>query len=1062
MGWVSYSAVVVAAIAAHFYYHDLWVSLSSSPLRPITIVLPSGTNGDISILEYFLQFRHVKEVVLADTALSTIASRYVIIMNTESLLLLHQVDIDILVEVWVNETSGLKGYQIPCTGYTKDGRFELFDVPCLKLIGFGNSLLSDIRHSLSSQDDVQSWTISSNYSLTEVWPDELVTHSLRKRLFSPLISVIIPFYNIPGHRLSWLCDTLTSLRMQTFLDFDVILVNDASDSPDAMRFLQALGKWLDARRGIWSGGIELSEYGSDFRCIHDFATLSKYGISIQHSVSTSTSHPDPSIGLRVINHKENQGLSGARSSGVLATRAPYVFFLDPDDLLYPTALETLAYSAIGQLRGDTNFTSGVLKAFAYPSTLHYYAKKDVKLTRAFPSKMLTLESFLTSNPIPSSCLYSREVYLAIGGHCPRKHVQYFEDWDFWIRLNVLIGGTGTRDHALGVGVGDAKFIYRRHEEGQSTQFRRQLESETEPLELEKEIDPSDASLKELKKMNPSAFGGVSSAEVRALMSIRSSFYARLVADHAFSGDSGLAISEYVKKLAMDGEYLACYRELTRQSLGFEVDAKLFGLAYDTIDYRQFLQWSDVMRNSRNSIHDTSTTVKQIRILYLVPWAVTGGADLYDLHLIRALRQKYAAIPGLHVTIMSEREISFVEQTLRDDFERVSDLILDLQSIAPYSKEISREDSMLEFVWEYVLARNITMVVSRTTIVGYSLFQRVKSLRKRRDLTDDFRYVVDNIKLVDILHLYTPGDMSGWEWRSGQVWQVMSMRLVISEDLKMYLMGVVGSGCNAKLHESPTIKQAHMACDEEFDGQNIKVINPPALFDEWKLSNVAISTNNIPRIIFVGRFEEQKDPMLWLDVVSHLASLENMRNVEMEMYGSGSLEYALRTYLSQSELFLHLHSKKRFRMHPLVPHSDLGGVLLSSARTVLLMTSKYEGMSMMLLEAISIGVPVVYLDCSDRTGGGIKEVNKNLGEEVKRNLLFLVKPSFPDGVSSSGMGECDFDRKETRNLLALEVMRVLENIISWEERYELAEEVRRKYGPLRFNEEVQRAFAELIK
>ena len=47
-------------------------------------------------------------------------------------------------------------------------------------------------------------------------------------------------------------------------------------------------------------------------------------------------------GVRVLRHEKNQGLSGARMTGVNATKAPYVFPLDSDDMAIPGALGKMA------------------------------------------------------------------------------------------------------------------------------------------------------------------------------------------------------------------------------------------------------------------------------------------------------------------------------------------------------------------------------------------------------------------------------------------------------------------------------------------------------------------------------------------------------------------------------------------------------------------------------------------------------------------------------------------------------------------------------------------------
>lgn len=101
----------------------------------------------------------------------------------------------------------------------------------------------------------------------------------------PLISVIVPMFNVE----KFIPDCLESLRRQTFTEFECICVDDGS--PDRCAEIALQYAALDAR----------------FRLIR----------------------------------QDNQGLSGARNTGIRSATADFVFFLDSDDFLAPRALDTL-------------------------------------------------------------------------------------------------------------------------------------------------------------------------------------------------------------------------------------------------------------------------------------------------------------------------------------------------------------------------------------------------------------------------------------------------------------------------------------------------------------------------------------------------------------------------------------------------------------------------------------------------------------------------------------------------------------------------------------------------
>jgi len=107
---------------------------------------------------------------------------------------------------------------------------------------------------------------------------------------TPNTSVIIPVYNVE----KYLARCLDSVLAQTFTDFEIICVNDGStDNSPAI--------------------------------LADYQTRSP-------------------IKLKIIN-QANQGLSGARNSGLKVAEGKYVCFLDSDDFIHPQLLEITTYFA---------------------------------------------------------------------------------------------------------------------------------------------------------------------------------------------------------------------------------------------------------------------------------------------------------------------------------------------------------------------------------------------------------------------------------------------------------------------------------------------------------------------------------------------------------------------------------------------------------------------------------------------------------------------------------------------------------------------------------------------
>lgn len=183
----------------------------------------------------------------------------------------------------------------------------------------------------------------------------------------PKVSIIIPAYNA----MKYLPETLNSVWQQTFTDFEVIIINDGSNDN--------LEQWVSEIK--------------DSR-------------------------------LRLIS-QPNQGLSGARNTGILAAKGEYIAFLDADDLWANTKLEKqvkcleqnqltgLVYCWTKLMDAQGNLTGRILKSSV---------KDNV------------IESILQRNIIgcPSSVLAKTKCLEEVGFF--DTNIQYVEDWEMWIRM----------------------------------------------------------------------------------------------------------------------------------------------------------------------------------------------------------------------------------------------------------------------------------------------------------------------------------------------------------------------------------------------------------------------------------------------------------------------------------------------------------------------------------------------------------------------------------------------------------------------------------------------------
>lgn len=192
----------------------------------------------------------------------------------------------------------------------------------------------------------------------------------------PQISVIVPAYNAQ----QWLPACLDSVMAQTFSDFEVIIVDDGSTDATA-----AIAAGYAARDGR-------------FRPVS----------------------------------RSNGGLSAARNTGIDAACAPWLFFLDADDLLYRSALsrlietarETFAPIVVGRLMRSSD-----------PSVVD--SDPDEAVSPVFFTPDEALQSILYQEELSGSAcgvLFSAELFRTERF----REGCYYEDQDISCRLYPLV------------------------------------------------------------------------------------------------------------------------------------------------------------------------------------------------------------------------------------------------------------------------------------------------------------------------------------------------------------------------------------------------------------------------------------------------------------------------------------------------------------------------------------------------------------------------------------------------------------------------------------------------
>lgn len=155
-------------------------------------------------------------------------------------------------------------------------------------------------------------------------------------------------------------------------------------------------------------------------------------------------------------------------------------------------------------------------------------------------------------------------------------------------------------------------------------------------------------------------------------------------------------------------------------------------------------------------------------------------------------------------------------------------------------------------------------------------------------------------------------------------------------------------------------------------KNVEIISNP--IDVKSITNYTIKDPHIKNydIIFLGRLDEQKDPLRFIELINKLKVKH--RGVSAAMVGNGSLRKNCAEKIEKLNLMgnIDLLGFKENRFD----------YILNSK--IMCITSKWEGFGLMAVEALSFGIPIV----STKVGGLTKIINEDCGKFCKTDQEFI--------------------------------------------------------------------------
>jgi len=257
--------------------------------------------------------------------------------------------------------------------------------------------------------------------------------------------------------------------------------------------------------------------------------------------------------------------------------------------------------------------------------------------------------------------------------------------------------------------------------------------------------------------------------------------------------------------------------------------------------------------------------------------------------------------------------------------------------------------LYSFIWEY-------FVINRITKLDVDIVQRVT-----------FVSTFSILRLYKINKPYIMSFCAGGEITPANIYLYYSFFEKLKEKIRLFYNSAYKyCSVTKKLYENSKIVLAVTSETKEFIcnfGYKKKIIIEPAIGLGNAVSNLKPAKNY--RMIYAGSFIYWKNMEIMVKAFGKI----NNNNYELDIYGEENGEAKIKKLILQNMLQNRIHFKgsiSHAKLQEKMPSYDLA-----------LHASSHDSGSMFLLEAISAGVPVLFLDT-----GGPKEIFSGLNYPLK--------------------------------------------------------------------------------
>jgi glycosyltransferase involved in cell wall biosynthesis/GT2 family glycosyltransferase len=318
--------------------------------------------------------------------------------------------------------------------------------------------------------------------------------------------------------------------------------------------------------------------------------------------------------------------------------------------------------------------------------------------------------------------------------------------------------------------------------------------------------------------------------------------------------------------------------------------------------------------------------KRKNVLFIFPWMVVGGADIFNLELIKRLdKSKYKAI-----IVTTTPNINKLEQ----DFKDYAECVYDLSSFLDRNAYINFVDYLMK-------SRNIDMVVVSNSQYGYYMVPYLKG-----------KY--PTVPFIDYIHSIDIADpREGFGRCTMDVDKYLSGTYVCNNFTKNQL---------ERDYKKSNVKTLYIGTDDE--RFNPEKYNKEELLDKYKLPKDKLI------ITMIARLSDEKRPEMFVEICKRIH--EKHPDTYFVIGGDGPLKKKVEDLVDDN-----------FRLLGMVSNSEE----IYKVSDITINCSSLEGLALTSYESLAMGVPVISTDVGgqteliDNTVGGVVHYNENADEKT---------------------------------------------------------------------------------